>query len=143
MRFKRKLIGIGLIEVLISVAMIAICILALTRFQSGIAYSDLMSRQQSEATILATNKLESLREYQVIAVTAGYAAYASILTGTSNVVGSNATYTLSWTVTSYTNPTYKTVDLTVSWPDSRGSSQNVKLSTRIAGLDPSLSGAII
>jgi Tfp pilus assembly protein PilV len=138
-----KLKGAGLVESLIAVVIIAVCTLALVRFQNTIAYNDSIAQQQAEATLLASAKIELLRDYQVLATTSGFRAYQDIVSGTTTVTGVNATYTLTLTVTTFTNPDYKTVDLVVSWPDRYGATQSIRSTSRIASVDPATSGTII
>ncbi len=136
-------LGAGLAEAIIAVCIIAISVVALARFQAGVAYSDTLAQQQSEATILAESELESLRDFQVISNQAGYTSYQSIASGTSTVTGTNATYTLTWTITSYVNPSYKNMDITVSWTDKYGIAQSTRLVTNVGSIDPVYSGIII
>ncbi|MDR3491226.1 MAG: hypothetical protein P4M12_04180 [Gammaproteobacteria bacterium] len=135
--------GEGLVETMIAFLIIAGSVVALTRFQSGVSYSDSVTAQQSEATILAHSKLESLRDYQVINTQSPYAAYQGIVSGTSTSTGTNATYTLTWTVTTFTNPSYKNISVVVSWTDRYGVAQSVQLVTRVGSIDPATSGVII
>lgn len=143
-RFSRKQKGQGLIETVITLLIISGGVVALIQFEHNLTFGNTLSQQQAEAAILATGKIEALRNFGVINNTAGYNSYQSIATGTSTSNGSNATYTLNWTVTtSTTTPTYKTVDLTVSWTDINGGAQSIRLTTNIVGLDPALQANII
>lgn len=135
--------GQTLIEVMITVAFIAISAIALIRFQNTLAYDNSYAQQKSEAVILASKQMETLSDFQVLNNTGGYTSYQSIASGTSTVTGVNATYSLSWTVVPHVNPTYKTVDVTVSWTDRYNNSQSVQLSSNIAGIDPANTTAIM
>ncbi len=135
--------GEGLVETMIAFLIIAGSVVALTRFQSNVAYSDSVTQQQSEATILAQSKLESLSDFQVIGTQSPYFAYQDIISGTSTKAGENSTYTLTWTVTPFVNPTYKVIDIFVSWIDRYNNAQSVRLVTRVGSIDPSLSGQIM
>lgn len=140
--FKQK--GHGLIETIVALLIISGGVITLIQFERRIAYHHNLAQQQSEATILATSRIESQRAFGVINTTPGYTSYQSIATGTSTSNGTNATYTLSWTVTtSTTNPTYKTVNITVTWLDRYSASQSIQLSTIILGLDPVLQASVI
>jgi Tfp pilus assembly protein PilV len=142
--FMKKQWGQGLIETVISLLIISGGVVALIQFQHNLAYGNTLSQQQAEATILATSQIEAFRNFGVINNTAGYTSYQSIASGTSTSTGSNTTYNLSWTVTtSSTTPTYKTVDITVTWNDINGGSQNIRLTSIITGLDPSLQANVI
>lgn len=135
--------GQTLIEIMVTLAILSIGIIALVRFQNYLAYDNSLTQQKSEATILAVKKLETLKDFQVLNNTAGYTSYTSIASGTSSSTGVNATYSLSWTVTPYTNPTYKNLDVTVSWTDRYGTAQSVRLISNVAGIEPQNSSAIM
>jgi type IV pilus assembly protein PilV len=140
--FKQK--GHGLIETIVALLIISGGVITLIQFERQIAYHHNLAQQKSEATILATSQIESLRAFGVINTTPGYTSYQSIATGTSTSNGANTTYTLNWTVTtSTTNPTYKTVNVTTTWLDRYSASQSVQLSTIILGLDPVLQASVI
>jgi len=135
--------GQGLIETLITLLLISVSIIALIRFQSYLAYSNSITQQTSEGSLLAVKQIESLRDFQVLNNTPGYTSYQGIASGTGTSTGINATYTITWTVTSSANPTYKTLDVTVSWTDRYNNAQSVRLITRVAGIDPSYSSSIM
>lgn len=138
-----KIEGQTLVEVMITLLFVCISIIALIRFQNYLAYNNSLAQQQSEATILAEKQLETLRDFQVLNNQNPYTSYQGIASGNSNVNGVNATYSLAWTVTPYTNPTYKNIDVTVSWTDRYNVSQSVELTTQVAGVDPSTEANIM
>lgn len=135
--------GQTLIEVMIAMLFIAIAAVALIRFQNYLAYDNSLAQQMNEAKILAVKEIETLRNFQVLNNTSGYTSYQGIASGSSTSTGSTATYTVTWTVTSHTNPTYKNVDVSVSWTDRYNNNQSVQLSTDIAGIDPQNSSSIM
>lgn len=135
--------GQTFIEVLITALFISFSVIALIRFQTYLAYDNSLARQKSEAIILASKELEQLRTYQVLNTQAGFTSYQSIATGNSSVTGMNATYAVSWVVTPYTNPTYKAVNVTVSWTDRYNNSQSIQMSSNIPGIDPTNSATIM
>ena len=129
--------GIGLIEILLALVFISFSIVAITYFQGNQAFTNDFSIQQNDAILISMSKLETLTQFSSLT---GYNAIAS---GSSTVTGTNTTFQLSWTVTSYTNPTYKNINLLTSWTDRRGSTQSVRLVTNVAGLDPTLTASIM
>lgn len=135
--------GQTLIEVLITVLFISVAVIALVRFQNYLGYDSLLTQQRNDAVLLATQKIESLRNFQVLNNTNGYTSYQSIASGSTTSSVGNTSYTITWTVTSYTNPTYKNVNVVVSWTDRNSTAQSIQLSTNIAGLDPGTSGAVM
>ena len=135
--------GVTLIELLITLVVITIGMAALIKFQGTYFYYADLSKQQAEATVLAKTKMADLRNFQVLTTTPGYNAYSDIISGSSATIGSNATYTTTWTVTTNTSPAYKTINMIVSWLDRRGTTKNVNLTSIISQIDPETSGALI
>lgn len=135
--------GQTLVEVLVTIVFIAVAVIALVRFQNYLAYDNLLTQQKNAASLLATQEIEVLKNFQVLNNTAGYTSYQSIASGTSSATVGNTTYTITRTVTSYTNPTYKNINVTVSWTDRNSIAQSIQLSTDIAGIDPGTSGSIM
>lgn len=135
--------GQTLIEVLITLLLISVSVIALIRFQNYLAYDNSFAQQKSEATLLVLKQIEILKEFQVLNNTAGYNSYDSITSGTQTIAGKNASYTVAWTVSSFTNPTYKNIDVTATWTDRINNSQSIRLITNIAGIDPANSSAIM
>lgn len=140
--FKNKK-GQGLIETMITLLLISVSVIALIRFQNYLAYDNSLAQQKNEATILAIQKIESLRDFQVLNNTSGYTSYQGVASGSSTSTGTNATYTITWTVTANTNPTYKVIDVTVSWTDRYGSAQSIRFISRVAGIEPGDSAAVM
>jgi len=134
--------GIGLIETLLIVLFVSIAVVSLLNFQHYLSYSTNNNQQQFDANILAINEIETLRDFQVLPVTAGYTAYASIASGSTNSTVGNTAYSIVWTVTTNASPSYKTIDVTVSWTDRYNNSRSVRLTSQVAGVDPSTSAAI-
>jgi Tfp pilus assembly protein PilV len=128
--------GEGLIETMVTFMLIGFGIMALIRFQNNLTYNDNVAQQQADATILAVNKIEALRDFWVLNTQAGMQAYQDIVTGTGTSTGINTTYTLTWTVTTFTNPNYKTIDVSVTWTDRYNASKTIRLISRVAGTDP-------
>ena len=135
--------GLTLIETIITLAFLAVSVIVLVSFQSYLTYDNNLSQQRARALSLAIGEMETLRDYQVLNNTAGYTSWQSIASGSSVVTGTSATYTVTWTVTSYASPSYKNIDVTVTWTDARGNAQSVKQDINIAGIDPQDSAAIM
>jgi len=135
--------GQGLVESLITMVIIFGTIVALMSFQSTLAYNDSLTAETADATLLAVNQLEVLRDYQVLNVQNPYTAFVSMTSGTANSTGLDTTYKITWTITNFTLPTYNNAAVTVTWKDRRNISQTITLVTRIAGIDPTNSSTIM
>ena len=129
--------GQGLIETLIAMLLIFITVASLISFESNLAYHDSLIAQQNDATLLAANEIEVLRDYLTLAT---YTARAS---GATTSVGLSTTFTVTWTIASFTAPTYDTINVVVTWTDRRGVAQSITLSSRMAGIDPTNSSSIM
>jgi Tfp pilus assembly protein PilV len=140
MKFKK---GQTLVEALITLVFISVTVIALIRFQNYLSYDNSLSQQKGDATMIAQSKIETLRDFQVLNNTSGYTSYQSIASGSSTTTGKTAVYTVAWTITTLSNPTYKTIDVTVSWTDRKGIAQSVRLISHVAGIEPANSAAVM
>lgn len=136
----RKINGQGLIEVMMTLLIIAVSILALLRFQNYLAYSNNLTNQKSIAYQLALTEIETLRDYSALT---GANSYANIASGSSSQTLAGATFTITWTVTANVNPTYKKIDVNVTWTDQYGGSQSTRLISDVSQTDPSFSSTIM
>ena len=136
--------GLTLIETLVTLVVISVGVIGLLRLQSYMAYDTSIFQQKNEACVLALKQIETLKSFPVVKVTGGYtSSYDGIVSSTSTVNGTSATYTITSTVTTFTNPNYKNINVIVSWTDRYNGSQSLTMSTRIAAVDPAFSASIM
>lgn len=140
---KSEVSGLTLIETLLTIVFISMTVISLIRFQNYLSYDSSLAQQTADAVNLAESRIETLRDFQVLNATSGYTDYNAMSSGSSVTTGATCTYTTTWTVTSTTNPTYKTIDVTVSWTDRRGTAQSVRLISRAAGIQPANSATVM
>jgi len=126
--------GIGLIETTIALLLIAIVIGSLIRLQIYISYSNGVNQQENTAIIIAKDKLETIKDYRSLT---GANSYASIANGAETVTGKNTEYTVTWNVTTWTDPSVKQIDVTVTWTDRRSTAHTIELSGRVQEENPS------
>lgn len=138
-----SLSGQGLIETLLVLLLVGIAVVSLMRYQHNTAYRADNAQQQFDAMLLAQNRIEILRDFQVLTTTSGYVAYTSIVTGSTTSTVGNTAYTIAWTITTTASPSYKRIDVTVSWTNRVGTAQSVRLITIVAGIDPATSASVI
>lgn len=139
----RKYHAFSLVEVLVALLVLAVGIAAIIRFQGGALENRGFLTQHHEALQLAEDKLDQLRQYEVVNTVAGKTAYADIASGSTTTTKASTTYTLAWSVTESTNPDYKTVQVTVSWTDRRNTPRSIVLATIIGKIDPANSQTIM
>lgn len=149
--------GIGLIEVLITTVVVAVGLLAVASLQGNFVSSSGESKMRSEALVLAEQKLEQFRNTVAITNTnvpaTGYndILVAGSFVDTSNpIIGTNASFTRSWTITdvtppippfTVTDPSLKRVSVQVGWDgdgdgDSNSADEIVNVVTEMAWIDP-------
>ena len=138
--------GFTLLEALIALAISGFGLIAVARLQIGLQAESDLAKQLSEATFLGQRRIEELRAFQQLTaatgaqVAAGAWGYNNIASGSQSVVGTNATYTVSWTISDATaSVPYKNGLVTVQWTDRKGAAQVATLSTMIGGSDPASS----
>lgn len=139
---KKNEIGVGLIETLLIILLVSISVVALIKFQHYLTYNTNNAQQQFDATILANQQIETLRDFHVMSTTTGYKAYSEIVSSSGSATVGNTAYTITWTVTTNTSPAYKTIDVTVSWTDRFNTTQSVRLISQVAGVDPASSAGV-
>lgn len=133
----QRLKGQGLIEVAITILIIASVAIALSQYQIYLAYSNGVNQQQNTAMIIAMQQIETMRDFSSMA------SYNTIASTSSTKTTENTTYTTTTTITTNTNPNYKKIDVTVSWTDRRNISQSIRLTSTIGGIDPAYSSSIM
>jgi Tfp pilus assembly protein PilV len=144
-RLGRSARGVSLVEALVALAVMAFGMLALIGVQSTLRLNGDTAKQRSEAVRIAQSRIDDLRAFSVLPVTAGASAYADIVSaGPVAVVGTNATFQRTDTVVESTDPGARSRTLTVevSWPDRTGENQVINLSSVIAGVSPELAGSL-
>nr|WP_314900169.1 hypothetical protein [uncultured Deefgea sp.] len=133
----RSQIGVGLIEVLISLLILAGGFLALTRFQAQLTQNQAIAMQRAEATLIADQFMS-----QLVGVLSGKVSVPTSST-TDRVNGVNATYEIHWLTVTKSSASPNTfnnntncaascdalrLDVAVYWNDAAGGRNNVSLS---------------
>ncbi len=119
MKSYKKLLGVGLIEVLVATVVISTGLLSVASMQGNFLGTSAENKIQEEAKNLCQTKLESFREHIEDTGT----TYQTIASSTANesIVGVNETFTRSWVVTDKTNPAHKEITVTCSWDEGKES----------------------
>ncbi len=134
--------GFGLLEVLISLVVVAVGILSVTVLQAGLIRQSSDSTARAEAMAIAQARIEDLRNYTgTIASRADFdAAFAATggFTNSLTIDGDNASFQRSESV--QVGGGTKTVDVQVAWIDRLGNTQTVVLSTDLSWESPRAGG---
>lgn len=151
--------GFSLIEVLITVGVLAVGLIAMARFQVTVLQGSSLARERSEAVAFAEQKIEQMRNYRdvtsnndsVLDFAEIYSTNPPALTppncstaGTTNTTG---VYTRTCTGTAPVtsgNYSYIRVTVTVTWSRPGASAQDttVTLSSIITNANPRYSGKL-
>lgn len=135
--------GVSLIEALVALAVMAIGMMGLVGVQSTLRSTSDVAKQRSEAVRIAQQEIERLRAFT--ALTGGPGTYyAPMANAAANIVGTNATFTRTTTVSALAAPQAgTTLYVDVTWTDRTDQNQRVQLSTVVAGIAPELAGTLV
>ncbi|MDG1733516.1 MAG: type II secretion system protein [Thalassotalea sp.] len=145
----RKNNGFGLIEVLVALAIMAVGLLAVASFQSGLIGESTENKARAVALAIAQERIEQIRNYTNDAYDsdAFNALFDEPIEGESlreftavDFPGTNAEFTRTETIISPKDT--KEIDVFVTWNDISGAEQQVVLSTEISWESPSLEGEL-
>jgi Tfp pilus assembly protein PilV len=154
--------GVGLIEVLITLVIVAGGVMAMSRLQGLLLTSAASSRQMSDASFIAQRVIEDLRSrdwsHNSLATTGSFGTRdlsctdQDTTTDTRSLVwldpltGTTARYCI-WYRVGYTGPApsmeYKTVQVTVSWTDAQAQDRTYTASTRLQRIGASFSARLL
>ena len=130
---KSRHIGFVLIEALIALMLISVGLVAVSKLQVLSLSGAGEAKSRSEAAVLSQKKLEQLRNILLRGSFTG----APLASNTATVVGTNATYAMTWTVsTPSATLEQRLLSLTTTWTDARNVAQRLDLNSLIAWDDP-------
>ena len=137
--------GITLIEALLSFLVFAFGMLGIARLHADLrAHADL-ARQRTDAARIATEEMERLRAFSMLAPSAGVRSYDEIAATSAIALDSDdmpTRYAIDPRVTAIAGDQASAVTLTVRWNDRRGDAQHATLTSVIARSDPVLAAAL-
>jgi len=136
--------GFSMIEVMVSVLVVAVGLLAVANFQGGLMGQSSTNKARAEATALAQARIEQLRNYTndvsssaefdtLFAATGGF-------TNAATVTGVNAQFTRAENVA--VSGDMKEIAVRVTWTGSNGRAQQVTLDTELSWESPRTSGDV-
>ena len=141
--------GFSMIEVLVTMSIMAVGMLSLARFNDTMTQDSNIARARTEAVNLVQDQIEHMRNYRTLTdynnlVTGQDTVGPAALSPDIAVPGLNNLYTRNWTVTpDATNPSQaKVLNVTVTWPNVKGqvtANTTISLVTVIAKNNPSTS----
>ncbi len=141
--------GVSLVEAMVALAVMAFGMLSLVGVQTTLRMNNDLAKQRSEATVIATEEMEKLRNYVTLAP-----VLASPGTSWDEIDGrtveaysppesiGNTTYRVERRVREIANIKQKVISVEVSWPDRMGVTQRIVLNSMIWGAKPEFSGLL-
>lgn len=131
--------GFVLIEALVALLLISIGLLGVAKLQTLSLTNSGEAKSRSEAMALSQSKLEQVRN--MLLLTAFTAT--PMVSGAATVVGSNASYDMTWTVsTPNVNLEQRLIQLSTTWTNSQNIQQRLDLNSVVAWDDPGLQGKL-
>jgi Tfp pilus assembly protein PilV len=143
--------GVSLIEALVAVAVMAFGMLGVVGLQTTLRANADLSKQRSEATRIAQEKMEQWRNYSVLtipdcSVAPPPAKAFDCKTNFSETVPgytTNTAYTVAGTITPSGVATHKTMVVEVSWDDRNGDRQSLRSLSALARISPALAATAV
>ncbi len=146
--------GVGLIEALVSLTIVALGMLTFASLQTRLRLSSDVAKQRAEAVRIAQEEIENLRAFNTITVFDAIGSTTSTTTAASRI--SNATYRITRTVTNsaiaagLTGAPLRNLIVRVDWADRTAptvagvvqDNQSVTLRTFVGRADPALAGSL-
>ena len=138
--------GVSLVEAMVALAVMAFGMLSLVGVQATLRMNNDLAKQRSEATLIATEEVERLRNYFTLLPVNGEPgiSWTEIIGRASadyvppEAIG-NTTYQVLRTVNTDAATRQKTFKVEVTWPDRTGVVQRVVLDGMVWGVVPELS----
>lgn len=145
----RRQAGVTLVEALVAMLIMAFGMLALVGLQGNMRRSADFAKQRSEAVRLAQQELEKLRAFSILerdnSTPAQTLSYDQLVDTSRDDAGDtvrNTVYTLTRDVSEVSNGASRLIQVTISWVDRAGATQQLSLSSLLARADPKLGAAL-
>ncbi|OGT18948.1 MAG: hypothetical protein A2V90_03085 [Gammaproteobacteria bacterium RBG_16_57_12] len=123
--------GFSLIEVMITVIVLAVGLIGLGKFQATLIRDTSIARERSEATALAQSSLEQFRNFS------NMAEFNDISSSSATTISGSGSADFSRTITvASTSTGAKAVGVNFAWQDAENHTQQVNLNTGISALLP-------
>jgi len=111
----KKVLGIGLIEVLVTTVVVATGLLAVASLQGTLISESRESKSRTEAKTLAESKIEEVRDAIVKDGAGAFLPAAGNANDT--VAGVTESFTRSWIISDQVDPERKEIEVSVCWSD--------------------------
>ncbi len=118
---KNNMHGFSLLEAMIALVILTVGILGASKMEITMSAAQHLSRQREMAVLIASSKLEELRDSGTCGTT------GSVTETTTTPTQSSATFDMTVTCTTTTDATVK-----VTWNDASGDENNVKLDASVS-----------
>ena len=136
---RRQQRGASLVEALMAFLVLSLGMAALAQLQARMQAHVDLARQRSHAVQLALHDLEALRAFAAVGAASGVPSFDDIASTRRSV---ESGWQLERQVTPDPERALKAATVSVDWVDPAGEPHRVQLPSLIAGIPPSLSGAL-
>ena len=130
--------GFGVIEILVTLGVLTVGILGVTKLHSVITQQSLENKARNEALMIAQSRIETMRNYTgTVTSQATFNTTYADTNGYANstaITGVSAAFTRTESIS--TSGNLKNIGVRVAWTDPDGESQNVTLSTKLSYIPP-------
>ncbi|MGD9392291.1 MAG: prepilin-type N-terminal cleavage/methylation domain-containing protein [Chromatiales bacterium] len=134
--------GYSLLEVMLTLVVVGVGLLAIVQLQSGISGQVGDNKTKAEATTLAEARIETLRNYinetEYGAKLLATSGFEDVPAGEYNAEGVNATFSMEESIAG--GDEIREISVRVSWQDRNGSSEEVTVTSEIAYVSPAAAG---
>ena len=142
--------GFSFVEVLVSLVILSVGLIGTGKYQGTLLKTSSDVQARSQAINIAQKKIEEIKAYENLTAFADIKSSDTLIAeaaaaGSSldfSTTGTNTIYALDWTVMQYTNPDYVEIEVVVSWNESHGAPQQIKLNSILSQSDPNNSGRL-
>lgn len=153
-RHPRPTRGVSLIEALVTLVVLAFGMLALTGMQIALSRDADLSRQRSEAVRLAQAKLEELRSFATLSSSGALIAWNEmpdsqvephLNASNDRALGVNGStvFTRTTRLNGRIDDSQRSLQVSVSWTDRAGETQEIVLASIVSRSDPADGGALL
>ena len=121
----RMMKGFTVIELMVTLVILGGGVGALTYLSTRLSGATVFAAAEQDAVAAANSKIDTWRAMV-------YDSIPIVSDDTDTTSVANVTFTRTWNIAQFTSPTYKVIDVTVSWSDAGGDSHSIKLATAVA-----------
>lgn len=142
--------GFSIVEVLVSLVILSVGLIGTGKYQGTLLKNSSDVQSRSQAINIAQRKIEEIKAYKNLTAFSEIKSSDTLIAealdaGTVldfSTTGINTIYNLDWTVLENSNPNYVEIEVIVTWNESHGAPQQIRLNSIVSQSDPNNSGRL-